>query len=470
MGTSGNTITILIDISNNTQQISAFGLDLIYDSTSFVYKGVEKGSLTSDWSPIEGNEIDSGKIRIGGYAGEGIVIPPSSDGSLVEINVQVKEDLPYDKDTTVKFKMESYVDDIARFLPNPCTKDFILIRLGDVNADGEVTPGDAQLAFEIYLGKITPTLRQTIAADFSRNELVTPEDAQLIFEHYLGKGVLLEGRAGDDAQTSISAINMFRPVKRMLYALNTIGNSGEIISVPIIINNPEGVRSFSFEVNYNPELLEYIGLKTSMLTSEFDYVRGIKEVEGLISIEGESKRPIRYNKYGSAAVMVFRVKEGINGSLPIIVSNLSEDLFNVEASEGTFIALNYSKKETRFLSLGEAYIALDGTLRIPVEVSNAFNMKSFGLELKYSAKKLLFMGITRGTMTEDFLEVEGNELKAGIVRVGGYSMSGIQEEGAGALVELVFYMKENGGEVEIVKLVDDIRDFLISRRSIKINK
>jgi hypothetical protein len=66
--------------------------------------------------------------------------------------------------------------------------------------------------------------------------------------------------------------------------------------------------------------------------------------------------------------------------------------------------------------------------------------------------------------------VEGNELKAGIVRVGGYSMSGIQEEGAGVLVELVFYMKENGGEVEIVKLVDDIRDFLILKKSIKINK
>jgi hypothetical protein len=470
MGTSGNTITVSIDISNNTQQISAFGLELIYNSTSFVFKGVKEGSLTSDWSPIEGNEIDSGKIRIGGYAGGGTVISPSSDGSLVEINLQVKEDLPYDEDTTVQFKIEGYVDDIARFLPNPCTKDFMLIRLGDVNADGEVTPGDAQLAFEIYLGKITPTLRQTIAADFNRNGRVTPEDAQLIFEHYLGKRVLAECRAGDDGQRSIFAINMFRPAKRMLYALNTIGNSGEIISVPIIINNPEGVRSFSFEVNYNPELLEYIGLRMSPLTSEFDYVRGIKEGEGLISIEGESKRPIRYNKYGSAAVMVFRVKEGINGSLPIIVSNLSEDLFNVEAGEGTFIALNYSKKETRFLSLGEAYIALDGTLRIPVEVSNAFNMKSFGLELKYSAKKLLFMGIARGAMTDDFLEVEGNELKAGIVRIGGYSMSGIQEEGAGVLVELVFYMKENGGEVEIVKLVDDIQDFLISKKSIKINK
>ncbi|MCD4653680.1 dockerin type I repeat-containing protein, partial [bacterium] len=57
----------------------------------------------------------------------------------------------------------------------PCNHD------GDVNLDGEVTAGDAQLAFQISLGIYSPTYEQECAADCNADSEVTAADAQLIF-------------------------------------------------------------------------------------------------------------------------------------------------------------------------------------------------------------------------------------------------------------------------------------------------
>jgi len=66
---------------------------------------------------------------------------------------------------------------------------------GDVNSDGGVTPGDAQLAFQFYLNcaGMAPTSEQYCAADFCGSGLitpcdssVTPADAQGIMRFYLG--------------------------------------------------------------------------------------------------------------------------------------------------------------------------------------------------------------------------------------------------------------------------------------------
>ncbi|MCD4654141.1 SUMF1/EgtB/PvdO family nonheme iron enzyme [bacterium] len=52
---------------------------------------------------------------------------------------------------------------------------------GDVNDDGEITAGDAQLAFYIALGGYTPTFEEECAADCNGDDVVTAGDAQEIF-------------------------------------------------------------------------------------------------------------------------------------------------------------------------------------------------------------------------------------------------------------------------------------------------
>lgn len=59
---------------------------------------------------------------------------------------------------------------------------------GDANQDGNVTAGDAQLAFSIVLGAYSPTAEEECAADCSGDDTVTAADAQAIFLKVLGSG------------------------------------------------------------------------------------------------------------------------------------------------------------------------------------------------------------------------------------------------------------------------------------------
>lgn len=60
------------------------------------------------------------------------------------------------------------------------------IHHGDVNFDGNITAGDAQLAFEIVLGSYYPSFTERCAADCNADDNVTAADAQQIFQTALG--------------------------------------------------------------------------------------------------------------------------------------------------------------------------------------------------------------------------------------------------------------------------------------------
>lgn len=66
------------------------------------------------------------------------------------------------------------------------------IHNGDVDASGNLTAADAQMAFLITLGAITPTYLQECAADCDGNGSVTAGDAQTIFLSVLGLGACVD--------------------------------------------------------------------------------------------------------------------------------------------------------------------------------------------------------------------------------------------------------------------------------------
>jgi len=66
------------------------------------------------------------------------------------------------------------------------------IHHGDVTLDGDITAGDAQLAFLIALGSYSPTYEEACAADCNGNDEVTAGDAQQIFLTALGSGACVD--------------------------------------------------------------------------------------------------------------------------------------------------------------------------------------------------------------------------------------------------------------------------------------
>ncbi len=62
----------------------------------------------------------------------------------------------------------------------------VCVHHGDCNADGNITAGDAQMAFMIALGLYFPDYEEACASDCNENGAVTAGDAQLIFSTALG--------------------------------------------------------------------------------------------------------------------------------------------------------------------------------------------------------------------------------------------------------------------------------------------
>jgi len=479
-GTWGDIVRIPVRIANNDSQICDFAFDFIFDASVFDFEGVERSAAIQNWSALNWNQTSPGKIHISGSMGTGTCVSPMTSGSLVFMRMMVKC-VGYGTDTSVPIRIEAYQNGISCMCPRFFETDFTYRacpRLGDVNGDNTLTPGDAQNAFEIYLGRLTPTLNQLTISDANcscpcnslehttQNNCTTPGDAQWIFEHYLGRKVLPLCCANYQCSTSSTMIQRQLGIpfdgEREVYTLPAIGNSGERVLVPIMVNNPEGIQYFSLEMVYPQDLLEYEGLLASPLTQRFAYVRGQEEVPGVVKIEGQGEEGIAGKESGSLCVAVFHAREGMSGSAPVVLNSLSGDLCRVDAESMVFVRMKPLQDEENSLSLGKG-LEQGETWIVPVKVTNAFGLKAFGLELNYSADKMTFVGVNRTNLTEDFVAVDGNDIERGVLRIGGYSMSGIQDMNGGVLVELVFQVSEPGGEVEIMNAVDDLKRFNITR-------
>ena len=77
-GGTGTVVTVYIAIRGNTSEIDAFGLDVNFSTAMFEYLATAQGDLTGGWSVV-GNDLGSGVIRVGGYAGGASAISTGSD-------------------------------------------------------------------------------------------------------------------------------------------------------------------------------------------------------------------------------------------------------------------------------------------------------------------------------------------------------------------------------------------------------
>jgi hypothetical protein len=121
-GSTGTTVNCPISIVGNLNEIAAFGLQLVFDTNMFEYVGTSKGSLTGDWSYIDGNSI-SGTVTIGGLSGSGNPIPTGSSGTLVVVVLKVTGgSYPNGQQSTVI--IQAYTDDVAGMKPEPAAATF----------------------------------------------------------------------------------------------------------------------------------------------------------------------------------------------------------------------------------------------------------------------------------------------------------------------------------------------------------
>jgi hypothetical protein len=107
----------------------------------------------------------------------------------------------------------------------------------------------------------------------------------------------------------------------------------------------------------------------------------------------------------------------------------------------------------------------DTNFTVTISINNSDReIKVFGLEMKFDADILKFRRAEKGNLTESWAAVDGNEIKKGILRVGGFMGSGnpIALGSTGHIAEVKFkvtgsnFNDEQQTQIRIKNYTDDI--------------
>ena len=185
-GENGDQVTISASISDGTG-VRAFGADFVFDTTYLEYVDVAtRGAAVPGIFTFDSNLIGDNTIRIGGISGDGETSLPGGTGVIATFPLKIKDDVDFDLVSAIT--VTGLTDDLATATPvnGSVSISSTIINL-DVNKDGSVTPGDALMVLQHYLGTQPITDAISLArANANGDGSITPGDALIVLKEYLG--------------------------------------------------------------------------------------------------------------------------------------------------------------------------------------------------------------------------------------------------------------------------------------------
>jgi PKD repeat protein len=240
-----------------------------------------------------------------------------------------------------------------------CTK------CGDVNGDLKITPADAQLTFDIYLGRLAnPTWCELENADVKSDGTrltpkVTPADAQMIFNRYLKRGTPTGDCSGSSRTASFSLQNTVFSNATLTINKNSFA-AGQDIQIPVIVDSPSEIKAFGFDLAFPSDTLTFVGLESTDLTKDYDQLDAnvlSYRVANPTGDDAQNDRVLRVGGYktgsqqspnsGVLVTLIFRVaKEATEqGSLSVIATY--DDILNASVRNGMANPGNSSRDSQR---------------------------------------------------------------------------------------------------------------------------
>jgi hypothetical protein len=186
------------------------------------------------------------------------------------------------------------------------------------------------------------------------NPFISPADAQAIFNKYLGLSELPGNCSIDSRSTEIttqiihdldSEDESYQEINLMIEDVHGIKN--EIIAIPVIVDNPNILDSFGFDLTFPSENLRFIGVLKTELTENFHQVDGHEIEEGKIRVGGYSSESILSDSPGELVTLLFRALNVTEQPAPIFFSSSFDDLKYAIFNTGTVSISEPDLKRTK---------------------------------------------------------------------------------------------------------------------------
>ena len=152
------------------------------------------------------------------------------------------------------------------------------ILFGDVSDNGQVTAYDAAMILQHTVELITLIGREAVAADVTGNGAVTAYDASLVLQYVVSK--ITRFPVEEPVQARVVASSRTVGIPR-------VGSTSEgHLTVPVAIDDTDGVLSGEFVVVYASENVEALSVASSALLSGYLMEHNIADGKVLVSFAG----------------------------------------------------------------------------------------------------------------------------------------------------------------------------------------
>ena len=200
------------------------------------------GSMTpSDWIFSYSVNEENGIVITAGAGSQGV----AGSGTLFNLHFNISNNMEgghfIDLFLTDALINENY--DIGYDLENG---GVLILTYGDVSTNGDITPFDASLILQYLAGSMELDAAQIGVGDVTQDATLSALDAAKILDYSVG---LIESLpVGND---DIELAEGFMDISGGSYT------PGDIIEMPINIEAGSNIRSFEFELSYDPEVLVF---------------------------------------------------------------------------------------------------------------------------------------------------------------------------------------------------------------------
>jgi PKD repeat protein len=205
-------------------------------------------------------------------------------------------------------------------------------KCGDTNGDLAITPADAQVAFEIYLGRNAgPSECQRENADVNcdgtkTTPRITPADAQAIFEKFLGRNEFPSDCSGLRRSAAMASSTLSLRQSLRATTANTLLAKGDELMVPFFLADSARTRAFGFDLLFPSEILEFVAIEKDDLHKNLRVLDSYLIAPGVLRVGGY-KSPSGSHKGGPLPIaLVFRVTQRTKQIRQLLITNMVDDL------------------------------------------------------------------------------------------------------------------------------------------------
>ena len=194
--------------------------------------------------------------------------------------------------------------------PVPC------VYSGDVDNNGSLTPADALLSFEIYLGSFPdPTETEACAADCNGSGTNTPSDALCIFQNYLSGACAcvesLPGTMKRDSRHAVSQVLSSAENGELEFVIQYFPKDKTAVLRIELQDNEYPVRAWGMKLSCSDNL-EYLGSKAGSLIENWEAF-GAGSENGTITLGAfDPTSSISTHSNGTIAELTFSVSDSSN--------------------------------------------------------------------------------------------------------------------------------------------------------------